>query len=126
MDGRTHGRMHGRTDRQADGQTDRWTDGQMDGWTDIISPHSTGLHPMGSTDLMMPFGDWFGVKSKAAAARGANTCRTGRNSVHLSIHLSIHPPVRPSVPTFVRPESKGSEGQLEGSESLSEGPTRGD
>ena len=54
---------------------------KMDG----VSPHSSGLHPMVTTDLMMPFGDWFGVKSKAAAARGANTCRTGRNSVHLSI-----------------------------------------
>ena len=76
---------------------------------------------MVTTDLMMPFGDWFGVKSKAAAARGANTCRTGRNSVHLSIHLSIHPPVRPSVPTFVRPESKWSQGQLESPSEGSEG-----
>ena len=28
---------------------------------DGVSSHSTGLPPKGTTDLMMPFGDWFGV-----------------------------------------------------------------
>ena len=82
---------------------------------DGVSSHSTGLHPKGTTDLMMPFGDWFGVESRAAALRRANTCRMGRNSIHPSAHLSVHP----SVTAFIRcRQSKGSKGQLEGSESL--------